>query len=844
MSKITEYQGPLAGLNVIDFGHYYAGPMVGMHLADQGASVIRIVKPGESELPVQQCRLFNRNKKLLTLDLKNPDDFTQALTLIEQADVLIENFRPGVMKRLGLDYGSLKEKNPGLIYLSLPGFASTDKERAHIQAWEGILSAACGVYNSYSMIREFLNYPPLYTSIAHCSAYGANHGAVAVMAALLAREEHGFGTVLEVPLIEAGLSGFTQYFVTNSFPDAGFEKLDNTDNPFVYSPDDSQEIQEQKIGKAWRNILPPSHKWYLTADGRKLEFWGTVFPPHTKRFYKTLGIFKQLQREGFVNESPWVWDLDNNLNTEFLLSPERAKRLELLIENAVQSKAATEWETLFDNKTITNLVRSREEWLSLEPNLASGVTVQLKNGQSVLTMPGRLGDISGPDGALIEGYKEAEPVTFAQAMQYFNYRIVTKQPEKNHPASIKKGDLLKGLKVLDLANVMATPMSGYILAQYGADVITSAALDGVFPVNIKSVLEANMGKRSILNDVTTAPGREILHRMIKRADVVIHNVIDGTADRLGVRHEQLTAINPDVTSCQVSAWGGTYRNRGGWEKRPGVDMGVQAETGLEAHYCGMEWPQYVGNAAVVDAVSASAAAFTTLLGLWQKRRTGFSGEGRTSLARGNSHLQLPWLIAEDGRCDWGQASGQVAVGEHWWQRIYACCDGWIYVGTHQHQAQVLVETLLDESPGQGSEEKALEAALAKQDCARCLAKLTAVGIASYKVLRMSDICAVKRTVDNEETDEYATGGFEILCWEDHPGGTPVSFPAPSWVRVGENHSYLRRKPAPRRGQHTREILRELGYSEQEIQTLIDLKVSHEFQPELGNKEAYYFIPGN
>ena len=77
MTQTGEYQGPLAGLNVIDFGHYYAGPMVGMLLADQGANVVRIVRPDDreysayyKELPEQQFRLLNRNKKLLTLDLK------------------------------------------------------------------------------------------------------------------------------------------------------------------------------------------------------------------------------------------------------------------------------------------------------------------------------------------------------------------------------------------------------------------------------------------------------------------------------------------------------------------------------------------------------------------------------------------------------------------------------------------------------------------------------------------------------------------------------------------------------------------------------------------------------
>ena len=169
MIQTNEPKGPLAGLNVLDFGHYYAGPAAAMHLADQGANVIRIAKPGDPELPQHQYRVFNRNKKLLTLNLKKAEDKAIAESLIKKADILIENFRPGVMKRLGLDYERVKELNPSLIYLSLPGFASTDKERAHIQAWEGILSAATGIYRDYSMVREKLNYPPLYTPLAHCS---------------------------------------------------------------------------------------------------------------------------------------------------------------------------------------------------------------------------------------------------------------------------------------------------------------------------------------------------------------------------------------------------------------------------------------------------------------------------------------------------------------------------------------------------------------------------------------------------------------------------------------------------------------------------------------------------
>jgi len=181
VTQAAKYQGPLAGLNVIDFGHYFAGPMVGMLLADQGANVIRIVRPGEKELPERQYRLLNRNKKLLTLDLKTEERKKQALSLIERADVVIENFRPGVMQRLGLDYTRVKEKNPGLVYLSLPGFASTDKERAHIQAWEGVIGAAACVFTRVHQTRQVLNFPPVYSAVPQCSAHGSMHGAIAVL---------------------------------------------------------------------------------------------------------------------------------------------------------------------------------------------------------------------------------------------------------------------------------------------------------------------------------------------------------------------------------------------------------------------------------------------------------------------------------------------------------------------------------------------------------------------------------------------------------------------------------------------------------------------------------------
>ena len=164
MDTTLEIQPPLTGIRVVDFGHYIAGPLVGMLLADQGAEVIKIDRPGTPDYDTPANATFNRSKQKLQLNLKTPDDFETAKKLIKSADVLIENFRPGVMTRLGLGHNEARRLNPRLIYLSLPGFASTDSEKRSIRAFEGIVGAASGLYWDLHLAkRRLLGAPPEYT---------------------------------------------------------------------------------------------------------------------------------------------------------------------------------------------------------------------------------------------------------------------------------------------------------------------------------------------------------------------------------------------------------------------------------------------------------------------------------------------------------------------------------------------------------------------------------------------------------------------------------------------------------------------------------------------------------
>src|SRR5215217_7087563 len=116
--------GVLEGIRVIDFGQYIAGPLAAVMLGDQGADVIHVDPPGGPRWQHPSDAFCNRGKRRIILDLKTPDGVDAAKKLIAGADVVIENFRPGVMQRLGLGAEEMTAADQRLIYVSMPGFAA------------------------------------------------------------------------------------------------------------------------------------------------------------------------------------------------------------------------------------------------------------------------------------------------------------------------------------------------------------------------------------------------------------------------------------------------------------------------------------------------------------------------------------------------------------------------------------------------------------------------------------------------------------------------------------------------------------------------------------------------
>lgn len=199
--------GPLAGLRVLDLGQYVAGPLLATMLADQGADVVRVEPPGGPRWPSPLTDVLLRDRvETVTVDLTSGAGRTQFSRTVAESDILVENFRPGVLARLGFDPAWLCEQHPRLVVCSMPGFSGRDP-RAALPGWEGVVLAAAGCYATGT--QEMLQgewWPtsgPAFTPLLLGSTFAAMLGAVGVTAALVARERGGSGQQVEVPLYDA-----------------------------------------------------------------------------------------------------------------------------------------------------------------------------------------------------------------------------------------------------------------------------------------------------------------------------------------------------------------------------------------------------------------------------------------------------------------------------------------------------------------------------------------------------------------------------------------------------------------------------------------------------------------
>ena len=289
--------GPLASLKILDFSTLLPGPFASLMLADMGAHVLRIESPTRMDLlrvlpPHDQGvsashAYLNRNKRSLALDLKQPEALEVIRQLLHDHDILLEQFRPGVMERLGLGYEALKAINPRLIYVSITGYGQTGpyKDRAghdiNYLALAGLASHT-GRADSGPL--------PLGMQVADIAG-GSLHGVIGLLAAVIARQQTGHGQYLDVSMTDCA-------FTLNAMSGAGF---------LACGEEPARENQVLNGGSFY--------DYYRTRDGRWLSV-GSLEPAFMKQLCTALGL-EDLAKLGLSPQPEHQKKLKDALRIEF-----------------------------------------------------------------------------------------------------------------------------------------------------------------------------------------------------------------------------------------------------------------------------------------------------------------------------------------------------------------------------------------------------------------------------------------------------------------------------------------------------------------------------------------------
>jgi crotonobetainyl-CoA:carnitine CoA-transferase CaiB-like acyl-CoA transferase len=211
----SEWAGPLSGIRVLDFSRVLAGPAASQALADLGAEVIKVEPPGDGD----DTRTFppfdeghsvyflgiNRGKKSIVIDLKAEAGVALARDLAAKCDILVENYRPGVMDRLGLGYETLSVINPRLIYCAISGFGMTGPLRDY-PSFDIVTQAMSGAFS----VNGERDRPPTRLGIPLGDLVGGVNGPIGILAALYERTVTGKGRLIDVSLLD-GLMGLLAY---------------------------------------------------------------------------------------------------------------------------------------------------------------------------------------------------------------------------------------------------------------------------------------------------------------------------------------------------------------------------------------------------------------------------------------------------------------------------------------------------------------------------------------------------------------------------------------------------------------------------------------------------------
>jgi crotonobetainyl-CoA:carnitine CoA-transferase CaiB-like acyl-CoA transferase len=625
--------GPLEGLVAVDASWGMPGAVTSMILADYGATVVKVERPGggpDRDSPARAA--WERGKRSVTLDLTAPEGAARLRSLIAGADVFVESFRPGVADRLGFGYDRIHREQPATIYCSITGYGQDGPWRDR-PGFDCLVAAKLGVMAEQTGRRAgptFLGHPNLGYGTAFLASIG-------ILSALRARHVTGEGQHVDTSLLDSVVAQSAMNWWWNAH-DVSYLARSGT---------------EQGFGR--NRIITDL---FLCGDGEYLMIH-TGGEGGFKRTMDILGVGGVVRT---ISGPEMAVPLDD----------EEHHAARQLAPKAFASRPRDEWVKLFHEADLAALpvLRPTEVLLDEQVQFAD-VVVELpdpsgrplrqvgpvvKFAASPPTRPAPAPAVGADDSRLDElvaGLRPAGGVVAGRATV---------------------AHALDGLRVLDFSSFFATAYGAKLLSDLGADVIKVETLSGDQMRPMPDLFEAsNRGKRNLAVDLKSAAGREVVARLVATADVVMHNLRPGKAEKLGIGHADLVQARPDLVYCYLPGFGSAG------PKAPLKSFAplVSGFTGLLYEGAGEGNPpirRVMGNE---DYYNGFLGAVAVLLALEHRSRTGEGQYVESPHLHSSLFVTTEQCLDRDGRAvsPWQLDQQQLGFGPLY--RLYETSDGWL-----------------------------------------------------------------------------------------------------------------------------------------------------------------------